>query len=192
MQIKKFVGENITQTMALVKKEINKQLNATVDFKDVKLSLLRHFPKATISIKGLTVVGKGEFAKDTLIAAAKLEATAGIFSVLKGKDIKVYGLYAYQPRIHLLMNAFGRANWDIAKPSTSETTDKADTSASSFKMQLKKNRGCCRLLNLAMVKLSKHFKMQPINFQVLLSWVGKSIFILLSTLGILIFTQNTY
>ena len=31
------------------------------------------------------------------------------------------------------------------------------------------------LLNLAMVKLSKHFKMQPINFQVLLSWVGKSI-----------------
>ncbi|HNO53668.1 MAG TPA: hypothetical protein PKI85_01060, partial [Chitinophagaceae bacterium] len=53
------------QVQALVKKEINKQLNATVDFKDVKLSLLRHFPKATISIKGLTIVGKGEFAKDT-------------------------------------------------------------------------------------------------------------------------------
>ena len=126
------------QVQALVKKEINKQLNATVDFKDVKLSLLRHFPKATISIKGLTIVGKGEFAKDTLIAAEKLEATAGLFSVLKGKDIKIYGLYAYQPRIHLLMNAFGRANWDIAKPSTSGITDKADTSASSFKMQLKK------------------------------------------------------
>ena len=34
---------------------------------------------------------------------------------------------------------------------------------------IEKNHGCCRLLNLAMVKLSKHFKMQPINFQGLLS-----------------------
>lgn len=40
---------------------------------------------------------------------------------------------------------------------------------------IKKNRGCCRLLNLAMVKLNRHFKTQLINFQVLLSWVGKSI-----------------
>jgi hypothetical protein len=125
------------QVQALVKKEINKQLNATVDFKDVKLSLLRHFPKATITIKGLTIVGKGEYSKDTLIAADKMDATAGLFSVLKGKDIKVHGLYASNPRIHLLMNKFGRANWDIAKASP-PSGKAADTAASNFKLQLKK------------------------------------------------------
>ena len=124
------------QVQALVKREINKSINATVDFTDVKLSLFRHFPKATISIKGLTVVGKGEFAKDTLIAADKIDATAGLMSVLKGKDIKVHGLYAQNPRIHLLVNQFGRNNWDIAKPST-DTTTTADTSVSNFKLNLK-------------------------------------------------------
>lgn len=125
------------QVQALVKKEINKTLDAKVDFKDVKLSLFRNFPKATISIKGLTVVGKNFYAKDTLIASDRIDITTGLFSVLKGKEIKVYGLYLKSPRIHLLVNEFGKANWDIAKVST-DTSNKTDTSASSFKLTLKK------------------------------------------------------
>lgn len=125
------------QVQALVKKEINKQLDATVDFTDVKLSLFRHFPKATISIKGISIVGKGYYAADTLLAAEKLDISAGLFSVLKGKDIKVSSVHARSPRIHLLMNEFGKANWDIAKAS-SDTTTNTDTSASSFKLILKK------------------------------------------------------
>lgn len=124
------------QVQALVKREINKQINAKVDFTDVKLSLFRHFPRATISIKGLSIVGKDHFAKDTLIAASKIDITAGLFSVLKGKDIKVHGLYIQQPRIHLLVNRFGKANWDIAKASTDSST--TDTTASTFKLSLKK------------------------------------------------------
>ena len=123
------------QIQALVKREINKQLNATVDFKDVKLSLFRHFPKATITIKGISIVGKGEYSKDTLIAAEKIDVTAGLFSVLKGKNVKVYGLYAQSPSIHLLVNQFGRANWDISKSSSSASTS-TDTTASNFKLNL--------------------------------------------------------
>ncbi len=63
-------------------------------------------------------MGKGEYAKDTLIAADAIDVTAGLMSVLKGKDVKVYGVYAQQPRIHLLVNQFGSANWDIAKASS--------------------------------------------------------------------------
>lgn len=125
------------QVQALVKREINKQINAKVDFTDVKLSLFRHFPRATISIKGLSIVGKDHFAKDTLIAASKIDITAGLFSVLKGKDIKVHGLYIQQPRIHLLVNRFGKANWDIAKASADSIAAK-DTTASAFKLSLKK------------------------------------------------------
>jgi hypothetical protein len=125
------------QVQALVKKEINKTLNAKVDFKDVKLSLLRHFPRVTITIKGLSIVGRDVFAKDTLISAEKTEMTAGLFSVLKGKDIKVHGLYFNSPRIHIIVKKNGLANYDIAKKST-DTTSSPDTTASNYKMTLKK------------------------------------------------------
>src|ERR1043165_7511205 len=42
------------QIQRLVKKEINKNLVAKVDFSDVKLSLFRHFPRVGIVIKDLT------------------------------------------------------------------------------------------------------------------------------------------
>jgi hypothetical protein len=124
------------QIQALVKKEINKSINATVDFSDVKLSLFKHFPKATISISGLSIVGVDGFAKDTLLSSKKIDVTAGLFSVLKGKDVKVYGIYCESPRIHAIVNKFGKANWDIAKSSGSN--NQSDTAASAFKMGIKK------------------------------------------------------
>ena len=125
------------QIQALVKKEINKSLDAKVDFSDVKLSLFRHFPKVGIVIEDLVIVGQNEFAGDTLIAAKKIDAAAGLFSVLKGKDIQVSAVTIESPRIHALVHKNGKMNWDIAKAS-STTADKADTSASAFKMTLKK------------------------------------------------------
>jgi AsmA-like C-terminal region len=126
-----------TQIQALVKKEINKSLDAKVDFSDVKLSLFRHFPKVGIVIEDLTIIGVNEFAGDTLIAAKKIDAAAGLFSVLKGKDIKVSGVTIESPRIHALVTKEGKMNWDIAKAS-GDTSNNADTSASAFKMTLTK------------------------------------------------------
>ena len=102
------------QITALVKKEINKTLTAKVDFKDVSLSLFRHFPKISISLKDLSVVGTNEFANDTLIAAESLDASVHLLSAIKGKDIKVYGVYVQSPRIHALVNKEGKVNWYIA------------------------------------------------------------------------------
>ena len=123
------------QIQALVKKEINKSLNAKVDFTNVKLSLFKHFPKVGIVIENLSIVGQGEFASDTLLAAKKIDASAGLFSVLKGKDIKVSGVTIESPRIHALVTKDGHANWDIAKQK-GDTSNNADTSASAFKLTL--------------------------------------------------------
>ncbi len=124
------------QIQALVKKEINKSLNAKVDFSDVKLSLFRHFPKMGIVIEDFTIVGLNEFANDTLIAAKKIDAAAGLFSVLKGKDIKVSGITIESPRIHALVTKEGKMNWDIEK--VSSDTNNTDRLATAFKMTLKK------------------------------------------------------
>lgn len=126
------------QITALVKKEINKSLTAQVDFADVSLSLFRHFPKISIGLDQLTVVGTGEFAKDTLISAKTFDASVNLISAIKGKDMKVYGVYIESPRIHALVNKDGKANWDIAKESSDTSTITEDSSPSEFKMSLQK------------------------------------------------------
>jgi hypothetical protein len=123
------------QITALVKKEINSNLVAKVDFKDVSLSLFRHFPRISIKLEELTVIGTNEFAKDTLLSTASLDASANLISAIKGENIKVYAVYLNSPRIHALVNKDGKANWDIAKAS-SDTSSAIDTSSSEFKMNL--------------------------------------------------------
>jgi hypothetical protein len=125
------------QITSLVKKEINNSLTAKVDFKDVSLSLFRHFPKISISLEQLSVVGTNEFANDTLLSTKTLDASVNLISTIKGKDIKVYSVYLESPRIHALVNKEGKANWDIAKED-GDTTDTADDSPSEFKMKLQK------------------------------------------------------
>ncbi len=126
-----------SQITDLVKKEINKSLNAKVDFKEVSLSLFRHFPKVSISLSDLSVIGKDDFTSDTLIAVKTLDASANLISVIKGKNIKVYGIFLQSPRIHALVNKNGKANWDIAKKDTANV--QADNnSTSAFQLSLKK------------------------------------------------------
>jgi len=122
------------QITRLVKKEINRSLTAKVDFKDVRLSLLRHFPKVTIILEDFSIVGDREFKGDTLVYAKSIDASANIFSIIKGKNIKIYGAYLQSPRINAIVNADGKMNWDIARKTTSESSD---TSASSFQLSLK-------------------------------------------------------
>ncbi len=124
------------QITRLVKKEVNSSINATVDFTDASLSLFRNFPKITIVIKNLSVVGQQEFEGDTLVYAKRTEATAGIFNLIKGEDIKIYNASLQSPRIHAWMNKDGKANWDIAKES-SDTATSPDTTTSAFTMSLK-------------------------------------------------------
>ena len=59
--------------MALVKKEMNDNLNATTDFKDVGITLFHSFPQLTVSIEGLSIVGKDAFKDDTLISAKSID-----------------------------------------------------------------------------------------------------------------------
>ena len=127
------------QIQSLVRKEINRQLNAQVDFRDVKLSLFRHFPDITISVHDLRIVGRDAYAGDTLLSVPSLDITAGLFSVIRGKDIRVNGLYATRPKIHLQVSEDGLASWDILKK-TAPDTGGTDTASSSFHLRLKKYR----------------------------------------------------
>jgi len=128
-----------SQITELVKKEINKSLTAKVDFKEVSLSLFRHFPRISISLADVTVVGQNDFASDTLLSVKTLDASADLISVIKGKNINIYGVYLESPRIHALVNKEGKANWDITKEDSAAAAPENNT-ASAFQMHLKKYR----------------------------------------------------
>src|SRR5690554_3636273 len=51
---------------------INKNVDATVNFEDVDISLLRSFPKASVSVKKLSVINKAPFEGDTLVYSDRI------------------------------------------------------------------------------------------------------------------------
>ena len=122
--------------IALIKTEVNKNVNAKVDFADVDISLFRHFPRVAVALEGLQVVGIDHFSRDTLISAKDIDIAVNLMSLIKGTDMRVYSVTINQPRIHALVNKEGKANWDIAKEDTSAST--AAGEEKPFKLELNK------------------------------------------------------
>ena len=107
--------------LAVVKKEMNDNLNATTDFKDVNLSLFRHFPNLSVSIEQLSIVGVDAFKNDTLVAAKSIDVSLDLMKAINGAyDIRNVGLI--EPRIHAIVHENGDANWNITKPSKPTAT----------------------------------------------------------------------
>jgi uncharacterized protein involved in outer membrane biogenesis len=121
--------------MALVKKELNDQLDATTDFKDVDISLFRNFPHLSVSIEGLSIVGKESFKSDTLISAKSIDVALDLMKAINGSyDILNIGLAT--PRIHAIVLEDGKANWNITKPTPPSATPAAESKP--FAMKLRK------------------------------------------------------
>ena len=121
----------------MAKEEANKNLNAKVDFGNFDLSIISSFPDFRFSIDNVSVVGVGEFEKDTLAFIKNLRTDVNIMSVIKGGQIKIKEIVIDQPQINAIVMHDGKANWDITKPSTDTIKQVADTSKTKFKLSLK-------------------------------------------------------
>lgn len=119
----------------LAKTEANKNLNASINFSDdIGISLIKSFPKLSLSIKELSIVGKDTFKGDTLVYLPELSLSMNLMSVIKGETIEINRIYLEKPVVNLLVLENGQANWDITKPDSAV----ADTTPSKFKMALQK------------------------------------------------------
>lgn len=121
------------KVLHIAKTEINNNLNATVDFKDIDISLFRRFPRLAVGLTSLEIIGKDNFAKDTLISAKRIDLALNLMSLFSGDQMKIHSVTIDQPRIHAIVDKEGKANWDITIPDTT-----AVASESSFNVQLKK------------------------------------------------------
>lgn len=129
------------QLESLVKKEINKNVNATVAWEDLSLSLFSSFPDAALTINDFSVINKAPFAGDTLASGKELRLEMGIPQLFKGGNgLKIDALALNDAFINIKVDSLGNANYDIAKadnspktaknPSAESTTTSATTDAS--------------------------------------------------------------
>jgi cell division septum initiation protein DivIVA len=107
--------------LAKVKEEINKNVNAKVEFADFKLSLFKSFPDFNLGLYEMSVMGIDKFENDTLVYFQSFNVQVDLMSALK-KNIVVKGIVLNHPFINAKVLSDSTANWDIAKP-TEEAVD---------------------------------------------------------------------
>ncbi|MDR2057120.1 MAG: AsmA family protein [Dysgonamonadaceae bacterium] len=119
----------------IVKTEINKSMNAKIDFEHLGLNFIKSFPNASISLDNFYITGVDDFEGDTLFFAQSLSATVNIKSFFGNSGYEIVKVSLDNARLHAIVHENGKANWNIA-PETEEV--KTDTAKSAFKLLLKK------------------------------------------------------
>ncbi|MDA3954318.1 MAG: AsmA family protein, partial [Bacteroidales bacterium] len=103
------------EMLAKVKKEINNNINAKVEFVDFKLSLIKTFPDLNLGLKKVSVKGINQFEGDTLMYFESFNVQVNLMSAIK-KNLVVKGIVLNEPFINGMVLEDSSANWDIAKP----------------------------------------------------------------------------
>ncbi|MBT3303642.1 MAG: AsmA family protein [Bacteroidetes bacterium] len=113
----------------IAKEQANANLHAVVDFdEDIKLNLIKSFPKFYLEIRDLTVANKVPFEGDTIANIGSLAVKLNLMEAIKGK-LEVKALYLDEARIYLhVLNDTVKytGNWDIMIPSEETDEDEAE------------------------------------------------------------------
>ena len=129
-----FFKENILNT---AKTTLNKQMDAEVEFADLKLSLFKNFPKVTVELQEVMIKGKEEFAQDTLLNVPRFAATMNLSSLFSSNR-SIEEIVLDNPSLNLVVAESGNVNWDVAPASDSEEKESASTdNKEEFQLALK-------------------------------------------------------
>lgn len=118
---------------AAIDKELAKSVNADVvfDIDNFHLSLFSNFPNITAEMNELGVFNRAPFEGEILFATEKLEVEVNLKEILFGDELRLKGISLVRPVINVKVLADGRANYDIAVPST-DTVTTSEPSEFSF------------------------------------------------------------
>ncbi|MBT0607668.1 AsmA family protein [Aequorivita echinoideorum] len=98
----------------MLKKTINENLNATVAWEELDLSLFRSFPDASLQLNNFNVLNKAPFAGDTLASGKSLKLDMGVMQLFKSKNLKIDAIHLDGAFINIKIDSLGNANYDIA------------------------------------------------------------------------------
>jgi len=108
---------------------INENVDATVAFEDVDLSLLKSFPQANVTIDKLSIINKAPFAGDTLFYSGEVTLRMSVKELFKGEGeaMNIESFSSTNGVVNILFDKNGIGNFDIA---IKDEKDKPDTSES--------------------------------------------------------------
>ncbi|WP_324721588.1 AsmA-like C-terminal region-containing protein [Salinimicrobium sp. HB62] len=112
------------QLKDLVQETINKNVNATVTFEDIDLSIFRNFPDATLAIQNLKIINNAPFEGDTLALSEEIVLQMSIRELFKGGDEpkKIDALRIEDTFMNIKVDSLGNNNYDIAIQDSVSTT----------------------------------------------------------------------
>ncbi|HYV94583.1 MAG TPA: AsmA-like C-terminal region-containing protein [Chitinophagales bacterium] len=108
--------------IAKAKDEINKSVNAKVNFGKFDLTIIKSFPNLTFCLNDFSILGINEFEGDTLAYIKELDVKLNIWDVIGGSQMKIISISLDKPYINILVLKDGKANYDITKPSAASSS----------------------------------------------------------------------
>ncbi|MCD8413793.1 AsmA family protein [Tenacibaculum dicentrarchi] len=123
--------------ITLVKKTINNNITAKLDFSNSNLSLFRDFPNASVQLSNVSIINKKPFEGDTLLFAKKINLELKLTELFKktSEQLNIQSFSIDDANVTVLVNEIGVANYDIAKPSDVKT-ENTDETPSNFGLSI--------------------------------------------------------
>ncbi|RBA29574.1 AsmA-like C-terminal region-containing protein [Flavobacterium tibetense] len=122
---------------AMVLKSINENVDATVAFADVDLSLLKSFPNANVTITDLGIINKAPFEGDTLLFAGETHLKMSIKELFKSEN-ETMNLQSFRLKdaiVNVIFNKDGIGNFDIALKDDEEKKDDPESKPFNLSIQ---------------------------------------------------------
>ncbi len=117
---------------------INENVDADVEFADLKLSFIRNFPKITLELTEVSVTGRDEFSSDTLLNVASLRTKTSLGQLIGGGQMGIDEIVLGQPRLNLVVAQSGNVNWDIVPEEQTDTIPEEEPSEDELELKLEK------------------------------------------------------
>jgi hypothetical protein len=121
----------------ILKNNVNNNVNATMDFSEAKLSLIRSFPSAEVELKGVSLINKAPFEGDTLFASNLVALKMGIGELFKssGEAIAIKSLIVDGAQLNIKYDIEGNASYDIGKSAEGAPSNEPASEGFTFDLQ---------------------------------------------------------
>lgn len=122
----------------IIKNKVNQSINATLDFEDANLSLIKSFPDAYLDLKGISLINKAPFEGDTLFTAGDLALEMSIKELFKSAEepIFIQNITLDNAKLHIKVNQQEIANYEIALTSENPQDEQMDSVGAGFSLEL--------------------------------------------------------
>src|SRR5690606_32278548 len=115
-----------SQIQNLLKRTINQNLNAHVEFSDVDLSFFKSFPKVHVTVSDLVITNFEPFKDETFLTSKTISFSMSVKELFKDAEqepLVINSIFVDEMLLTLKTDKNGNSNYDITKESETPTED---------------------------------------------------------------------